>query len=50
MAECCLTLIEASVFDRRKTEHVRMLLKAAPAEAREGLMRRVLELERDRET
>ena len=27
MAECCLSLIESSVFHRRKTEQVRMLLK-----------------------
>lgn len=46
MAECCLGLIEASVFDRRKTERVRMLLRNVPAKAREELMRRVLVLER----
>ena len=50
MAECCLALIEASVFHRRKTERVRMLLKGAPPQAREELLRRVLVLERDPET
>jgi hypothetical protein len=50
MAECCLALIEASVFDRRQTERVRMLLRGAPEKPRDGLMQRVLVLERDRET
>ena len=30
MAECCLTLIEADVFNRRQTERVRMLLNVIP--------------------
>lgn len=50
MAECCLALIEASVFSRRQTERVRMLLRRVPAKAREELMQRVLVLERDPET
>jgi hypothetical protein len=49
MAECCLALVEASVFGRRQTERVRMLLRDAPAKARERLMRRVLAIERDPE-
>lgn len=49
MAECCLALIEASVFARRQTERVRMLLRGVPGEAREGLLRRVLAIERDHE-
>ncbi len=47
MAECCLALIEASVFDRRQTERVRMLIRSVPEKARQALMQRVLELERE---
>ena len=31
MAECCLSLIEAGVFHRRQTQHVRQLLKRIDA-------------------
>lgn len=47
MAECCLALMEASVFDRRQTERVRMLIRSGSQTARQGLMQRVLELERE---
>ena len=47
MAECCLALMEASVFDRRQTERVRMLIRNVPEKARQGLMQRVVELERE---
>jgi hypothetical protein len=46
MAEHCLALVEASVFGRRQTERVRMLLRGVPTQAHEGLMRRVLAIER----
>lgn len=48
LAECCLALMEASVFDRRQTERVRMLIRNVSEKARRGLMQRVLELERER--
>ncbi len=35
MAECCMSLIEASVFDRRQTERVRMLLNRMQTECGE---------------
>lgn len=45
MAECCLLLVEAGVFGRRRTEHVRALLKRAPAADRQRLLERVVAAE-----
>lgn len=36
MADCCLMLIEASLFHRRQTQHVRMLLNYAAAAGGQG--------------
>ncbi len=30
MADCCMTLVEASVFHRRQIQHIKMLLKSIP--------------------
>jgi len=49
MAECCLAMIEASVFSRRQTERVRMLLRGVPTKAREDLLQRVVAIEREPE-
>jgi hypothetical protein len=45
MAECCLLLVEAGVFGRRQTEHVRALLRRAPAAERRRLLERVAAIE-----
>jgi len=52
MAECCLTLIDADIFDRKQTERIRMLLNAIPKERTEStdkrynqIRRRLLEIE-----
>lgn len=53
MAECCLSLIEANLFDMRQTERVRMLLKSVSSKHDEKkqysvdkLWARLLEIER----
>jgi hypothetical protein len=57
MADCCLSLVEASVFHKRQVERVRMILKRVPAQATqslghraEALWKRVFAVENTNET
>jgi len=46
MAECCLALIEASVFHKRQIQHVRQLLKLVSSGFRHDAQERINELQK----